>query len=345
MKGRFFTLVVGGLLAAGSLQAQVDNTQTITKTGTTAAQFLKIGVDARATAMGGAFVAMPGDLSAMYWNPGGLAHLYGMEALFVHNQWLADIDFNHLAVAFSLPNIGTVGLSVTTVNVPDDLVRTVQRPEGTGELFGANDLAVGLTLARQLTDRFAIGGTVKFVRENIWHMSASAVAVDIGALFITPFNNIRLGAAITNFGSDMRLSGRDVRFSNDPDPNNVGNVEFVNALYETDDFPLPLVFRVGIGADLYQTDNLRFTVGVDALHPNDNTESVNGGAELAFSETFFVRGGYSTLFRDESEEGLTVGGGIHYRLWGGSTMLKIDYAYADFGMLDKVQRFSVGIKF
>jgi hypothetical protein len=59
----------------------------------------------------------------------------------------------------------------------------------------------------------------------------------------------------------------------------------------------------------------------------------------------FLRAGYSTLFRTDSEEGLTLGGGIHYRLWGGSTLVKIDYAYADFGLLDKVQRFSIGIKF
>jgi opacity protein-like surface antigen len=122
-------------------------------------------------------------------------------------------------------------------------------------------------------------------------------------------------------------------------------VEFVNALYETDAFPLPLLFRVGIASELYKNDKLRVSFGIDALHPNDNAESLNGGAELAFSETFFLRGGYATLFRDDTEEGLTLGGGIHYRLWGGSTMVKIDYTYADFGLLENVQRFSLGVKF
>lgn len=345
MKKIFSLITIAGLLAAATLRAQVDNTQTITKTGTTVAQFLKIGVDARGTAMGGAFAAMEGDLSAMYWNPAGLGHYQGLGTMFVHNQWLADMSFNYVAVAFEVRGLGTLGLSVTSLSAPDDFVRTVDRPEGTGELFNANDLALGLTYARRLTDRFAIGGTAKFIRQNLWHMSANAVALDLGALFTTPFRNLRLGASISNFGSDLRLDGRDIRFSNDPDPTNEGNVEFVNALYETEKFPLPLSFRVGLATEIYQNDNVRVTVGLDALHPNDNAESINTGAEVVLNEMLFLRGGYSTLFRSESEEGLTLGGGLHYRLWGSSTMLKIDYAYADFGLLENVQRFSLGVSF
>jgi len=346
MQTRFPVLIM--LLAAlflSSLHAQVDNTQTITKTGTTVAQFLKIGVDARGAAMGGAFAAMEGDLSAMHWNPAGLGHHRGVGAMFAHSEWLADMNFNYAAIAFNLGEVGIMGLNVISLSTPEEAVRTVERPEGTGELFNANDLAIGLTFARQLTDRFSIGGSVKFIRQNIWHMSAGAVALDIGALFTTPFKNVRLGASIVNFGSDMRLDGRDIQFSNDPDPLNQGNVEFVNALYETESFPLPLAFRVGVATELYKNENFRLSVGLDALHPNDNTESVNGGAELAFAETLFLRGGYGTLFRKDTEEGLAMGAGLQYRLWGTSTKLRVDYAYADFGLLENVQRFALGVEF
>lgn len=343
---RFFAIgAVISVILAGTAGAQVDNTQTITKTGTTAAQFLKIGVDARASSMGGAFAAMTGDLSSMHWNPAGLAQHSGVEAMFVRNRWLADMDYNYFALGFEVRGFGVLGLQVLSLNVPDDLVRTVEEPEGTGELFGAGDLAIGLTYARQLTDRFSLGGSVKFIHENVWHMSGSALAADIGALFVTPFRNIRIGASLTNFGSDLQLAGRDNRFSDDPDPTNQGNVEFINALYETDHYPLPLNFRVGIASEVYQADNLRVSAGIDAQHPNDNAESINGGAEVAVNETVFLRAGYSTLFRTDTEEGLTLGGGIHYRLWGGSTLVKIDYAYADFGLLENVQRFSIGVKF
>ncbi len=332
-------------LLAAAAHAQTDNTQTITKTGTAVGQFLKIGVDARGAAMGGAFAAMEGDLSAMHWNPAGLGHHRGIGAMFVHSKWLAEMNFNFAAVAFDIGEIGVAGLSVTSLSTPEDLVRTIEQPDGTGERFSANDLALGLSFSRRLTDRFSFGGTVKFIRQSIWHMSANAVALDVGALFTTPFNNIRLGASIVNFGSDLRLEGRDIRFSQDPDPNNQGNVEFVNALYETDGFPLPLAFRVGIAAELIKTENLRLTAGIDALHPNDNAESVNLGAEAAFNELLFLRGGYGTLFRKDSEEGLALGGGLNYRLWGSGTRLKVDYAYTSFGLLEDVQRVSLAVEF
>ena len=127
---------------------QIDTDQTITKTGTSAAQFLKIGVDARATAMGGAFVAMEGDLSAMFWNPAGLGHFTGLGVMFVHSNWLADINFNHIALATDLGNVGIIGLSITNLAVPDDIVRTVEQPNGTGELFNSSDLAANLTFAK-----------------------------------------------------------------------------------------------------------------------------------------------------------------------------------------------------
>ncbi|KAA3615278.1 MAG: hypothetical protein DWQ05_14545 [Calditrichaeota bacterium] len=326
-------------------QAQIDNTQTITKTGTTAAQFLKIGVDARAASMGGAFVGIGGDISSIYWNPAGLGHITGMQFVAVHNQWLADMDFNFLAFGMELPSIGVFAASVTYLGVPDDKVRTIAEPNGTGELFSANDFAVTLSLARQLTDKFSLGGNVKYLRQSIWNESAKTIAVDIGALFETPFYGIRLGASISNFGGDMRLEGRDLRFSMDPDPNGQGNVEFVNATYETDRYPLPLFFRVGIAGELMKTDNTRITFGIDSMNPNDNTESVNSGVEFAFNEMFFLRTGYKALFQDDSEEGFTFGGGVHYRLWGSSTQLKLDYAYADFGMLETVNRFSLGVSF
>lgn len=324
---------------------QIQNEQTITKTGTTIAKFLNIGVDARGAAMGNAFVAMSGDVSSAFWNPAGLTHVNGIESIFVSSDWLAGTQYSYIGLGMRLGNLGVMGLSVTSLNIPEDKVRTVTQPEGTGEMWDASDIAVNLSFARQLTDKFSLGGNVKYIQNNIWHNTATGMAVDIGALFITPFNGIRLGAAITNYGTDMRLEGRDQKLSIDPDPENQGNVEFVNGLYETDYFSLPLLFRVGISGDAIQTGRLRLSYGVDAMHPNDNTEAVNAGLELAYSDMFFLRGGHANLFREDAEEGLTLGGGIHTRLWSSSTVLKIDYAYTDFNRLEGVQRLSLGVKF
>jgi len=325
--------------------SQLENEQTITKRGTTSAQFLKIGVDARGSAMGVAFTAMTGDISQSFWNPAGLAHLEGIQTMFVNSPWLAETTFNFMAFAFNVPRIGVIGASVTSLMVPEDIVRTVDQPEGTGELFEAGDLAVTFSYAKQLSDRFSIGGNLKFIQQKIWHASAQAMAADLGAVFVSPFKGIRIGASISNFGNDMTLDGRDLRISVDPDPVNEGNVEFINALYETDGFPLPLLFRVGLAGELINKGKTRLSFGLDALHPNDNTESINAGLEFAFAETFFVRSGYSTLFRDGTEEGLTLGAGILYRLVGTNTKLKVDYSYSDFGRFDFIQRVSLGFRF
>ncbi len=324
---------------------QIDNTQTITKSGTTAAQFLKIGVDPRGAAMGNAFSAMDGDVSSMYWNPAGVATIGGIETMFVNSNWLVGIDFNFAAVAVNLKSAGVLGIGLTSLRVPEAQVRTVEKPEGTGEYFNANDLSLNLTYAKKLTNNFSLGGNIKFIRQNIWHAEASSIAADLGALFITPFRHIRLGASLSNYGSDMQLMGRDQKFSMDPDPNNEGNVEFVNSLYETDYFPLPLIFRVGLAGEIINTKSMRLSFAVDALHPNDNAEWVNTGVEMVIAETFFLRGGYSTLFKPDSEEGLSFGGGIQYRLWRSSTLLKLDYSYSNYGRLENVQRISLGIRF
>ena len=344
LKNNIISIMFFILLDIGLIYPQSTNTNTITKRGTTAAQFLKIGVDARATAMGNAFTAMNGDLSNIYWNPAGLAYIDGIQAMFVNSPWIAETNFNYLAFAFNSPGIGTLGFSLTSLTVPEDIVRTVEEPEGTGERFEAGDLAVTLSYSRRLTDKFSLGGNLKFVQQNIWHSKAQAIAADLGALFVTPFRDIRIGASLSNFGNSLKMDGRDMIISVDPDKQNEGNVEFVNALYQPDQFPLPLIFRVGIAGELLENEKTRLSFGLDALHPNDNTESMNAGLEFAYAETFFLRSGYATLFRDATEQGLTLGGGIYYRLGKSNTKLKLDYSYTDFGRFDFIQRLTIGLR-
>ena len=333
------------LLLSSISFSQLDNTESISKTGTTSAQFLKIGADARGTSMGNAFTAMSGGVSSMYWNPAGMTSIRRLEAVFLNSDWIAGITYNYTALGLNLGQGGVIGLSMTTLSTPEDLVRTVEKPNGTGEYFDANDLALSLSYARRLTNKFSLGANIKYISQSIWQSSANTFAADLGALFITPFNNIRLGASLSNYGADMQMSGRNQKFSVDPDPNNQGNVEFVNAVYETDKFPLPLIFRVGLAGEILNTEKNRLSFAVDALHPNDNLEWVNIGMEYAAMDMFFLRAGISTLFRQDTEEGLTLGSGLNYRLAGTSTQIKIDYSYAAFGKLKNVQRLSIGVHF
>ena len=196
-----------------------------------------------------------------------------------------------------------------------------------------------------LTDRFSIGGSVKYIQQNIWHSTAKTIALDIGTLFKTPFNNTRLGASISNYGGKMRMEGRDQKISVDPDQDNEGNVEFVNAVYETEYFPLPLIFRVGLSGELIQKETIILTYGIDAIHPNDNSEYVNLGLEFNYNDKFFLRGGAPSLFKEDRIEGLSFGVGLNYPINRMSTLLSIDYSLSNFGPLDEVQRLNLSFNF
>lgn len=317
---------------------------TITKVGTSAAQFLKLGVGARPIALGGSYVAEASDLSALYWNPAGLARLGGMSVQLAHTEYLADVNYNFAAFGTDLGNMGTLALAILFLDSGNMEVRTADQPEGTGEQFKVQDFAIQASYARSLTDRFSIGGSLKYIQERIWHSSASTVAFDVGTLFTTPFERLNLGVSMSNFGPKMRMAGRDILFSEDPNPNQDGNVEIVNSELQTDEHPLPLLFRVGLSLDAVQVAGHRVLLTTDAAHPNDNSEYINLGGEYSFRDLVALRVGYRNLFEEDGEQGLTFGGGLNLRV-DRSLRARIDYAYADFGRLDQTHWFTVDLSF
>lgn len=315
-----------------------------TKVGSTAAPFLNIAVGPRAISMGSAFVATANDVTSLYYNPAGAAKMEHSGAFFSHSRWFADITYNWAGAVLNLADMGALGLSVTYLNYGEMEVTTMVEPDGTGEMFTPYDLSFALSYSYNLTDRFSVGGSVKYISQQIYHTSSSAAAVDLGVLFTSDIYGLRIGAAIQNFGTEMKLDGKDLYVQHDIDNSIYGNNEQILATLNTDSYPLPLVFRIGIAMDVLNLENHRFTVGVDALHPNDNAESLNLGAEYTFNNLISFRGGYKSLFLDNSEEGLTLGVGLSHDFAPGLGIF-VDYAYQDFGKLDYTQHFSLGIKF
>ncbi len=333
------------LIFACTIPLKAQLIRDVSKVGTTAAPFLSIEVGARAIGMGGAFAAVANDATALFWNPAGLARLNNTsEVTLNHTEWLADISFDFAGVALSVGRMGKVGLSFTALTMGDMDVRTVAFPEGTGEKFSASDFAIGTSYARNLTDRFSIGFTVKYINQKLWHETASSFAMDIGTLFTTQFNGMTVGMSISNFGNKMQMIGRDTQIPVDVAPGKEGNNSKIVGNMRTDKWSLPLIFRFGVAMNLINNYNFRWTVAVDAMHPNDNTEYLNVGTEYVIKNFIFLRAGYKNLFMQDSEEGLTAGAGLAYKLMG-NIMLKLDYAYGDFGILENVQRFSLGIQF
>jgi len=314
------------------------------KVGSTAAPFLNIGIGPRAISMGGAFIATASDVSSLYWNPAGASSSDINEAMFSHSSWFADINYNWAGAMLKLGDAGTVGLNLTYLDYGDMEITTLAEQDGTGQLFSAHDMSIGLTYAYNLTDRFSLGGTVKYIQQKIWNTSASAFAMDLGVLFHSDIYGLRIGATITNFGTPMKMDGKDLLVQHDIDPNNYGNNDQILATLQTGEFPLPLTFRIGLAMDVLNSEEHRVTFAADALHPNDNDESLNVGAEYMFNNLIAFRIGYKSLLLTNSEEGLTAGVGLNYNFTN-DFGVRVDYAYQDFGVLDYTQHFSLGIKF
>jgi hypothetical protein len=338
-------LLLAALFAVWSAPANAQLFRSTAKVGTTAAQFLKIGVGARALGMGGTAAGVTGDISSIYWNPATLALLnVNSELTFNHAEWLADINYDFVAGILPIGEIGMFGFSVVALGVPEDLVRSEQFPEGDGRRWDANALAIGVSYSKALTDRFAIGFTAKYVSENVWSESATGFAIDVGTLYNSPIEGLTLGASISNFGTNMKLDGRDLYFNEDPNGDPGSGPNNIPSQYRAESYPLPLTFRIGLAWDIDLAEEFRVTPAVDATHPNDNTEYVNAGLEAAWREIVFARVGYKSLWLRDSEQGLTWGLGVHYGITNVGT-IKLDYAFADYGRLDNVQYLALGMSF
>ena len=338
-------ITLGTLLLAAGLAAPAASAQNVSRAGTTAGAFLEIGVGSRATALGGAVTAGVSDATALYWNPAGLAAMRTGEVVSAHSEWLGDVSHDYVGVAVPLGG-GVVGASVTLLGVPEQAVRTELDQDGTGETFDASDLAVGVTYGRSITDRFALGGTVKFIQQRIWNSSATGVALDVGTQFRTDFfGGLVIGAQISNFGTDLRLNGRDLRTTVDPVPSQDGNNGQIPVDFALDAWSLPLDFKLGVVARPLNSALNQLTVAVDARHPSSNYESLNVGAEYGFRERFFLRGGFQGLFLEDAEGGLSLGVGVHQPLPYPNGMAKLDFAYRDAGRLGRIQTIGLSLTF
>lgn len=313
------------------------------KTGTTVGQFLLIEPSARIAGMGNAGATAVGEASALYYNPAALGASISSDAEFAHSQWLAGIAYNYAAASIHVTDASAIGLSVTSLNSGEIAVRTVEAPLGTGERYTVSDMAIGVAYGQKITDRFSAGLQLNYIQETIWHSSLAAFGINFGTLYQITSDGLMLGASISNFGTRARYDGSDLRIRYDLDPSRYGDNSSIPSEIQTDQFPLPIVFRVGFGYPLVINESNMVHLAVDALHPSDNSESVSLGAEYVFMKTFALRAGYQRLFETDSEVGLTLGAGIDYELTPYS--IRIDYGWATHESLGDMQRFSVGVSF
>ncbi|MBZ0199596.1 MAG: PorV/PorQ family protein [Ignavibacteriaceae bacterium] len=293
------------------------------RAGISTAQFLKIGVGGRASAMGEAFVAVANDASALYWNPAGLVQFSENQIIISHNKWLVDINHDFLGAVYHFDQTNSVGVALTYLSMPKMKVTTEFAPFGTGEYFSVSDLGIAVSYARKMTEQFSFGGTIRYIEETLDKVKMRGVMVDLGTYYWTGLGSTRFAVAVSNFGNQLAPDGDVVL---------VGKRE----KSEWQSFSPPTVFRIGFAFEPYQTDDNYITTSIQLNHPNDNSENISVGAEYAWKNLFFIRGGYK--FNVE-EQNYSFGIGVNPPI--GFTVLKVDYAFSNFERLGSAHRFSL----
>jgi hypothetical protein len=333
----------GVLLSVLSMLILFNSSLSQSKVGTTIGQFLKIEPSARTAAMGNAGVSVSGEATAAYYNPASLGQLQNSSIQFTHSRWLADINYDYLAAAVRIGRLGTFLMQVTALNSDEIDVRTVDQPLGTGERYSVSNFAFGIGYGRMLTDRVAIGLQTNYIRETIWHSSLAGVGFNLGVQFQLSQSGIMLGASISNFGNRTGYSGRDMYVDYDLDPAKHGDNDQLPASLRTEEYSLPTLFRVGFSWPVKFSESNQLLFAIDAMHPNDNSESLNLGAEWMILDNFALRGGFRNLFLDDIEGGVVLGAGLNINI--SNFLLNFDYAWADYGLLDTTQRLTLGLGF
>ena len=314
--------IIAALGLAGALVPSVSGAANIfEKVGTFDGQFLKIDVGARASSMGGAFVAVSDDASALYWNAAGIARIDPDKSQLTlnHANWPAELSFDQAGYVFHFRKIpGAFGVQIRSLSMQPMVETTAYQPDpnvGTGNTFDAGMLAAGMTYARSFTDKFSAGLTFNFINEGLAEFSQQTYAFDVGTLYDVGTLGMKIGMAISNIGSQIKFIDREAR--------------------------IPAIFRVGTSATLMQTSDQKIIGSFEFSHPPDNSERMNVGAEYSFHKYVFMRGGYNINY---DAQGIAGGAGFHFPV-SVAGMADLDYGYTDMKDLGGAHRLSLTFTF
>ena len=286
------------------------------KLGSVGLKFLNINVDARDAALGGSASLVSG-ASSVFVNPAGLASATGMAVSAGTFSWLVESTVTHASFAMPLMG-GTVGLFYYTLDYGElNATGWSANADGTtnfdpyNSTFKANDVAMGAAFAKQLSDKFSIGGAAKMVSENIDDYSISALAYDVGFQFATGYKNMNLGASISNFGSDVQ-----------------------DADEAYDEFALPMNFDFGVTGQVYGDDAMGLVGGLNMAKFSDLGTEITLGGEFTVMGLAKLRGSYNLAENHTSPLGL--GAGINV------AGFSLDLCMTSFSDFDSVMRISIG---
>lgn len=286
------------------------------QTGTTTANFLKIGAGARPTGMGGAFAAVSDDVNAVYWNPAGLVQLKEKEFGAVHTLWLEGISHDYLAFASPIGEKNfAYGFNVIYFGTGD-----IDRRTATGASDGkarTSDYSVAGSLGWKVTENISLGATLKGIRMGLDKDKKTGFAADVAILDKLP-GNISLGVMGQNIGPSITIANT------------------------SEDLPMNL--KAGLAYGMLEN---RFIISGDVDMPNDRDPKLHLGAEYRFNKLFAMRAGYEDVNSPGDSSGLSAGLSVNEDSLDEilNVNLQFDYAWMYFGDLGSTHRIAIGVKF
>ncbi|GBD87479.1 outer membrane protein transport protein [bacterium BMS3Abin03] len=297
------------------------------RAGISTAQFLKIGVGGRASALGDAFIAISNDASALYWNPAGLVQFEKNQVIFSHNKWVVDINHDFLGGVYHFGGNYAIGVSLTGLSMDDMPVTTEFAPFGTGQFFSFSDLAIAVTYSQKMTDKFSFGATVRYIEETLDKLKMRGVMIDLGTYYWTGLGSTRFAVVVSNFGAELA-----------PD----GEVVLVGKRKKSDwqSFAPPTMFRIGFAFEPYESKEHKLTTSLQLNHPNDNSENFAVGLEYVWNKILFIRGGYKF---NVDEQDYSFGAGLNVPI--SIAEFTLDYSFSNFQRLGSAHRFSIILGF
>lgn len=259
--------------------------------GRTAADFLSIGIGARAAGMGGAYTAVSEGSIASYWNPAGLAEVEGGEVVFGHFAWYQDVTLEHATIAHRIHDKTTLAASITFLDYGEIAGYDVNGIT-TGNIT-AYDWYGALSVGYKANHKYSVGLTAKFINQKLDEFSGSTFALDLGGKFL--IDRLVVAAVIANIGPDMKFDNQTER--------------------------LPTTFRLGLSGYPF---NDAFMTSFELEKKFYGGTAVRHGFEVNFSEQYFIRTGYNYFPGHASRSfgsGISMGTGVRFT-WG-----EIDYAF------------------
>jgi len=272
--------------------------------GTTAANYLKIGAGARATAMANTYVGLANDISSVYWNPAGMTEMSKSEIGFTNLNHLVGISSKTLSGIVPVDETHYFGGYYTSLATPLD--DETQFSNGglayteTGDTFKSAINVMSLSYARRWNEDISFGGNFKTISEDLAGERSDGMLIDLGLLYHNfIIKDLSFGAVMKNIG--------------------------IKRLREDEEYPFLIAGGVSYKTGAFEHD---IYLLADLEIPNDNSARLGLGAEY-WIDMVAARIGYSNY------NGFTMGIGLAL------DSLKADYAYVPFGELGSTHRISI----